>query len=43
MTILQREPDDEKRDNINPVKFIQLKEPLAEIYSQAIIARPPFE
>ena len=35
VTILQREPDDEKRDN-NPVKFIQLKEPLAEIYSQAL-------
>ena len=35
VTILQREPDDTKRDN-NQVKFIQLKEPLAEIYSQAL-------
>ena len=35
VTILQREPDAEKRDN-NQVKFIQLKEPLAEIYSQAL-------
>ena len=35
VTILQREPDAEKRDN-NQVKFIQLKEPLSEIYSQAL-------
>ena len=35
VTILQREPDADKRDN-NQVKFIQLKEPLAEIYSQAL-------
>ena len=35
VTILQREPDPAKR-NANPVKFIQLRKPLAEIYSDAL-------
>ena len=35
VTILRREPDSAKRDN-NPVRFIQLKRPLAEIYSEAL-------
>ena len=39
VTILQREPDRTKRDN-NTVRFIQLREPLAEIYTQAL-DRPP--
>ena len=39
VTILQREPDRTKRDN-NKVRFIQLREPLAEIYTQAL-DRPP--
>ena len=39
VTILQREPDQTKRNN-NPVRFIQLRKPLAEIYTQAL-DRPP--
>ena len=39
VTILQREPDRAKRDE-NPVRFIQLRKPLAEIYTQAL-DRPP--
>ena len=39
VTILQREPDRVKRDE-NPVRFIQLRKPLAEIYTQAL-DRPP--
>ena len=39
VTILQREPDRTKRDN-NLVRFIQLRKPLAEIYTQAL-DRPP--
>ena len=35
VTVLQREPDRRKRDD-NLVRFIQLKMPLAEIYSQAL-------
>ena len=35
VTILRRESDSAKRDN-NPVRFIQLKRPLAEIYSEAL-------
>ena len=35
VTILQREPDRTKRD-ANPVRFIQLRKPLAEIYSAAL-------
>ena len=35
VTILQREPDSAKRDN-NLVRFIQLRKPLAEIYSAAL-------
>ena len=35
VTILQREPDRAKRDN-NLVRFIQLRKPLAEIYSAAL-------
>ena len=35
VTILQREPDRARRD-ANPVRFIQLREPLAEIYTQAL-------
>ena len=35
VTILQREPDHAKRDG-NPVRFIQLRKPLAEIYSDAL-------
>ena len=35
VTILQREPDRAKRD-ANPVRFIQLRAPLAEIYTQAL-------
>ena len=35
VTILQREPDRAKRDG-NPVRFIQLRRPLAEIYSAAL-------
>ena len=35
VTILQREPDPEIRDS-NQVKFIQLRQPLEEIYSQAL-------
>ena len=35
VTILQREPDCAKRDG-NPVRFIQLRKPLAEIYSEAL-------
>ena len=39
VTILQREPDQTTREN-NLVRFIQLRKPLAEIYTQAL-ARPP--
>ena len=39
VTILQREPDRKKRDD-NPVRFIQLRKPLAEIYTRAL-DRPP--
>ena len=39
VTILRREPDRTKRDD-NPVRFIQLRKPLAEIYTQAL-DRPP--
>ena len=35
VTILQREPDRTKRDD-NPVRFIQLRKPLAEIFSAAL-------
>ena len=35
VTILQREPDRTKRDD-NPVRFIQLRKPLAEIYTAAL-------
>ena len=35
VTILQREPDETKR-NDNPVRFIQLRKPLSEIYSEAL-------
>ena len=35
VTILQREPDRAKRE-ANPVRFIQLRAPLAEIYTQAL-------
>ena len=35
VTILRREPDPAKRD-ANPVRFIQLRRPLAEIYSEAL-------
>ena len=35
VTILQREPNEKKRNN-NPVRFIQLRKPLAEIYSEAL-------
>ena len=35
VTILQREPDPAKRD-ANPVRFIQLRRPLAAIYSEAL-------
>ena len=35
VTILQREPNRAKRDD-NPVRFIQLRQPLAEIYTQAL-------
>ena len=35
VTILQREPDCAKRDG-NPVRFIHLRKPLAEIYSEAL-------
>ena len=35
VTILQREPDRRTRDD-NPVRFIQLRKPLAEIYTQAL-------
>ena len=35
VTILQREPDCAKRDG-NPVRFIQLRKPLAAIYSEAL-------
>ena len=35
VTILQREPDCRKRE-ANPVRFIQLRKPLAEIYTQAL-------
>ena len=35
VTILQREPDSAKRD-ASPVRFIQLRKPLAEIYSEAL-------
>ena len=38
VTILQREPDEAKR-NDNLVRFIQLRKPLAEIYSRAL--EPP--
>ena len=38
VTILQREPDEARR-NSNPVRFIQLRKPLSEIYSEAI-SRP---
>ena len=41
VTILQREPDRAKRAD-NPVRFIQLRKPLAEIYTQAL-DRPPNE
>ena len=39
VTILQKEPDRAKRDG-NPVRFIQLRKPLAEIYTEAL-DRPP--
>ena len=39
VTILQREPDQTTREN-NLVRFIQLRKPIAEIYTQAL-ARPP--
>ena len=39
VTILQREPDPEKRDD-NLMRFIQLRKPLEEIYSAAL-DRPP--
>ncbi len=39
VTILQREPDQTTREN-NLVRFIQLRKPLGEIYTQAL-ARPP--
>ncbi len=39
VTVLQRETDSSKRDD-NPVRFIQLRKPLAEIYTQAL-ERPP--
>ena len=35
VTILQREPDRRKRD-ASPVRFIQLRKPLSEIYTQAL-------
>ena len=35
VTILQREPDRAKRE-ANPVRFMQLREPLANIYTQAL-------
>ena len=35
VTILQREPDPSKRDD-NLVRFVQLRSPLAEIYSAAL-------
>ena len=35
VTILQREPNRARRDG-NPVRFIQLRKPLAEIYTQAL-------
>ena len=35
VTILQRETDETKR-NENPVRFVQLRKPLAEIYSEAL-------
>ena len=35
VTILQREPDEARRNN-NRVRFIQLRKPLAEIYSEAL-------
>ena len=35
VTILQREPDPAKRVR-NPVRFVQLRKPLAEIYTQAL-------
>ena len=41
VTIIRREPDRAKRDG-NPVRFIQLRKPLAEIYTQAL-DRPPSE
>lgn len=41
VTILQREPDRTAR-NDNPVRFIQLRKPLAEVYAQAL-DRPPGE
>ena len=39
VTILRREPDRARRDG-NPVRFIQLRRPLSEIYTQAL-DRPP--
>ena len=39
VTILQREPDREMRDN-NKVRFIQLRKPLAEIYTLALDRTP---
>ena len=41
VTILRREPDRAKRDG-NAVRFIQLRRPLSEIYTQAL-DRPPSE
>ena len=39
VTILQREPDETNR-NDNPVRFIQLRKPLGEIYSEALNRTP---
>ena len=39
VTILKREPDGTKRDD-NLVRFVQLRKPLGEIYSEAL-SRPP--
>ena len=42
VTILQREPDQQKREE-NPVRFVQLRHPLADIYSQALNHSPDTE
>ena len=41
VTILQREPDENQRNN-NLVRFIQLRKPLAEVFSQ-LLGRQPSE